>query len=137
MSTPQTETTEQRIKRETEELQAIGVIKKELPVITRSTFEALPLRAQADFMLAGGKYVDDPAPPKTPVPQGAMLRSTFDALQPTAQREFIKGGGSLVDDANHITPASGSGSVLTRPEFRELGMNAQLAFLEGGGTVTD
>lgn len=99
MST-QIETVEQRVERELISLREHGVLKKPLPTITRSTFEKLEPRSQAEFCLAGGRFTDDPAPEKKPLPAGGMLRSKFDALDHDAQIAFIKKGGKLYDDAD-------------------------------------
>jgi|ERR1051326_5797989 hypothetical protein len=139
MSTPEKETLEQRVQRETAELQEIGIVKRELPVIARSTFEALSLKVQAEFMRAGGRFENDPKPAPKPIgqiPAGHILRSKFDAMSPAEQVAHIKSGGKLVDDANYET-AKASGSVLTRAEYRELDVRSQAQFIDAGGTVTD
>jgi hypothetical protein len=133
------ETIEQRVERELSELQATGILKKEMPTITRSTFDRLPPRSQAEFFRAGGKLTDDPKPQPKPldqIPAGHILRSKFDAMSPAAQMEYIKGGGKLVDDAGYVRPKA-SGSVLSRAEYRDLPLSAQVKFVDAGGTVTD
>lgn len=137
MSTPETETLEARKVRELAELQDIGIVKRELPVIARSTFEALPLQAQADFMRAGGRFENDPKPEPKPLPPGAIRRSTFDALTPAQQSDYIRGGGKLVDDEDVAGSPKITGKVITRSEFRELLIREQVAFIDGGGMVTD
>jgi hypothetical protein len=144
MSTPEqqiTETTEQRVWRELSELRETGVLKKELPTITRSTFHALPLRSQAEFMRAGGRFTDDPKPallPMDQIPAGHILKSKFDAKSPAEKMDFCKAGGRIVDDAEYVTPKTeASGSVITRAAYRDLDVREQARFLDAGGTVTD
>lgn len=141
MNTPEKETLEARVQRELAELQDIGILKKEMPTITRSTFEAMPLSDQAKFMRAGGRFTDDPKPEPKPIsqiPAGHILKSKFEAKSPAEKMEYIRGGGKLVDDAEYVTTKEPApGRVLTRAEYRELDVREQLAFVEAGGTVTD
>jgi hypothetical protein len=139
MSTQEKETLEARVARELAELQEIGIVKKEMPTITRSTFESLSLQTQAEFMRGGGKFTDDPKPEPKPldqIPAGHILKSKFDEMPPAEKMAYIKGGGRLVDDAEYVM-SKASGSVLTRAEYRDLDIREQVRFLEAGGTVTD
>jgi hypothetical protein len=139
MSTPEKETLEARVQRELAQLQEIGVVKKEMPTITRSTFEALALKSQAEFMRAGGRFEDDPKPEPKPIsqiPAGHILRSKLSTMSPTEQAAYFKSGGRLVDDADYVTPEP-SGSGLTRAAFCALGVREQARFIDAGGIVTD
>lgn len=93
------ETLTERVEREMRELREHGALKKQLPTITRSTFERLSPQSQMDFMRAGGTLTDDPTPEKKPLPEGAIKRSTFDRMTPTVARDFFARGGFIVDDA--------------------------------------
>lgn len=93
------ETAAERLERELRTLRAEGVLKKELPAVSRSTFEQLSPQSRMDFMRAGGMLVDDPAPAKQPLPEGAIKRSAFDRMAPAAQFDYLRKGGAIVDDA--------------------------------------
>ena len=118
-------------------LRELGIVKKEPPTITRSTFHKLSLQEQAEFMRSGGRYEDDPAPAPRQLQKGEIRRSTFDAMDHAAKMAFIKNGGQLVDDAECLPLAAKSATVITRSEFRGMRMLEQIAFLDAGGTVTD
>jgi hypothetical protein len=93
---PQPETLTERVERES--LRVNGVLKKELPTITRSTLNSLSPQTRMDFMRAGGKLTDDPAPTKQPLPEGALRRSAFDRLSHAEKVNFSRSGRRLVDD---------------------------------------
>jgi hypothetical protein len=93
------ETPAERLEREMAELRESGIVKKVLPTISRTTFDQLSPQARMTFMKGGGTLKDEPlAPPKAPLPEGAIRRSVWDGMTPEAQREFIWAGGTLVDD---------------------------------------
>lgn len=95
---PKEEPPETAAEREMAALRESGVLRKELPTITRSTFDQVSPQEQMDFVRAGGRLIDDPAPAKVPLPEGAIRRSTFDRMTPAAQMEYTRNGGKLIDD---------------------------------------
>jgi len=103
---PKEETAAERLERELAELRESGVLEKQLPTISRSTFEQLSPRAQMDFMRSGGTLTNNPATAKVPLPEGAIRRSAFDRLTPAATIDFITKGGTIVDDDTVIDDKS-------------------------------
>ncbi len=95
---PPPETVTERVERELQSLRLHGVLKKELPVITMSTWRALLPQSQADFFRAGGKLMDDPPPPKEILPEGAITRSAFMRMTREQKLTFARSGAKLFDD---------------------------------------
>lgn len=137
------ETLEERVARDLDTLRELGIVKKQIPTITRSTFERLSPQEKKDFLVVhGGKFEDDPAPEKRPsrnaqpLPKGAIRRSTFDAMPNESKFDFFRKGGQVVDDEDVAGP-NPSNKTLTRAEYNEMRMVDQCVFLEGGGRVVD
>src|SRR6266540_3025501 len=95
---PPPETVTERVERELQSLRLHGVLKKELPVITMSTFRELLPQSKMDFCKAGGKLKDDPPPPKEMLPKGAITLSAFKAMTREQKLAFARSGAKLYDD---------------------------------------
>jgi hypothetical protein len=126
------ETLPERVERELTSLRENGILKKELPTITMSTFRQLSPQSQMDFCKAGGKLTDDPPPPKVIAPKGAVTRSAFESMTREAKLDFARSGAKLYDDEDAPEITS-----LTRAAFRDLSLREQASFIDTGGTITD